>query len=202
MKSESLVIADQHAAVNTFLKDAVSRHSRLSQTYTWQNEFSPFSPGRLDFIIFTDSAIDLEKTYVLRTEEMIPDSLSKYGLLSEDTRLASDHLPVVADFSLQLRDIAVDGSVANLPMNLRLEQNYPNPFNPSTEISFFLELGGRTTLSIYDTQGREVAELLDSLIEQGFHSIIWNPEDLASGIYFYRLKSGDHAITKKMLLLK
>lgn len=186
----------------TLLRDAVPRHSRLSQTYTWQNEFSPFSPGRLDFIIFTDSAIDMEKSYVLRTEEMIPDSLSKYGLLSEDTRLASDHLPVVADFYLQLKDIAVDGSVANLPMTLRLEQNYPNPFNPSTQIGFFLELGGRATLNIYDTHGREVAELLDSLIEQGFHSIVWNPKDIASGIYFYRLSSGGRTVTKKMLLLK
>ena len=57
-------------------------------------------------------------------------------------------------------------------------------------------------MNIYDTHGREVAELLDSLIEQGFHSIVWNPKDIASGIYFYRLSSGGRTVTKKMLLLK
>ena len=186
----------------TFLRDALSRHANLSQTYTWQNEFSPFSPGRLDFIIFTDSAIELEKTYVLRTEGLIPDTLTEYGLMVADTRFASDHLPVVADFSLQLIDVAIDKIETNIPMTLRLEQNYPNPFNPSTQIDFFLKLGGRTTLSIYDMRGREVAKLLYSYVEEGIHSVTWNPKEVASGIYFYRLKSGEQILTKKMLLLK
>ncbi len=186
----------------TFLRDAISRHTALSQTYTWQNEFSVFSPGRLDFIIFTDSAIEMEKTYLLRTDELLPDSLSKYGLLTADTRLASDHLPVVADFYLQLTDVGIDDLEPNLPNALRLEQNYPNPFNPSTQINFYLELRGRTRLSIYDMQARELAELLNSYLEEGFHSVTWTSDNIPSGIYIYRLKSGDRTVTKKMLLLK
>lgn len=186
----------------TFLEDALPRHTNLSQTYSWRNEFSVFSPGRLDFIIFTDSAIELEKTYVLRTEEMSPDSLAVYGLLSEDTRLASDHLPLVADFRLELVSVSVDNGEFNIPLKFRLDQNYPNPFNPFTRIDFYLEVRGRTSLSIYDITGKEVAVLLDGQIEEGSHSVVWNPKDAASGVYFYRLKSGDKIISKKMLLLK
>ena len=98
--------------------------------------------------------------------------------------------------------VGINDRTGETAQDFQLVQNYPNPFNPSTQIGFFLELGGRATLNIFDSQGREVANLLDRQIEQGFHSIIWNPEDLASGIYFYRLSSGGRTVTKKMLLLK
>ncbi|MCH8289383.1 MAG: endonuclease/exonuclease/phosphatase family protein, partial [Candidatus Marinimicrobia bacterium] len=71
----------------TNLSDAIPRHTDLLQTYTWQNDNSPFSPGRLDFIIYTDSAIKLEKSFVLRTDELSADTLNAYGLVASDTRL-------------------------------------------------------------------------------------------------------------------
>ncbi len=90
----------------------------------------------------------------------------------------------------------------------RLEQNYPNPFNPSTVISYSLNNPGLVTLKIYNSLGEEVTTLVNENQAAGDHSVIFNASgdygrgSLASGIYFYRLKSGSFDQTRKMLLLK
>lgn len=88
----------------------------------------------------------------------------------------------------------------------QLKQNYPNPFNPSTVISYQLPVSGDVTLKVYDVLGREVATLIDEYKEAGsyeveFKSSVGNGQ-LANGVYFYQLKSGDYLETKKMILLK
>ncbi|MEP0861174.1 MAG: T9SS type A sorting domain-containing protein [Ignavibacterium sp.] len=83
-----------------------------------------------------------------------------------------------------------------------LEQNYPNPFNPSTKISWQSPVGGHQTLKVYDVLGNEVATLIDEEKSAGFYEIEFNASQLASGIYFYRLKAGSFVETKKMVLLK
>jgi hypothetical protein len=88
-----------------------------------------------------------------------------------------------------------------------LSQNSPNPFNPTTRISFSVERGGRTTLRIFDIAGRLVATLLDQNLPAGSHSITWRGLDsrnrqVASGVYFYELRSGADVLTRSMVLLK
>jgi hypothetical protein len=99
----------------------------------------------------------------------------------------------------------VTGIIKNpieVPANYSLSQNYPNPFNPSTKISFSLPKSGMADLRVYDVLGREVAVLVNGMIQGGTHSVDFNASDLSSGIYFYTLKSGDFTSTKKMMLLK
>ncbi len=96
--------------------------------------------------------------------------------------------------------LAVDED--NLPKQFRLSQNYPNPFNPNTTINFALKNPGWTTLKLYDLRGREVATLFDQEMNAGFHSIAFDGPALASGMYFYRIVSGDFVATRKMLLMK
>jgi outer membrane protein assembly factor BamB len=84
----------------------------------------------------------------------------------------------------------------------RLEQNYPNPFNSTTNIKYSIPQSGRVTLTIYDIMGRVVAVLLDKYQEAGSYDVIFQPKDLASGIYFYTLNSGNFTSTKKLILLK
>jgi len=91
---------------------------------------------------------------------------------------------------------------SGIPDYFYLEQNYPNPFNPSTKISFNLPVSGFTTLKVYDIMGREVSELISNDLHAGSHSVTFNGEDLASGIYYYRLESGGNVAVKKMLLVK
>jgi len=188
---------------NTALADAIPVHTNLSQTYTWRNDPSSFSPGRLDFIIYTDSVLQMEKSFVLWTEEMTVDTLNFYGLLASDTRLTSDHLPVVADFSFKLAGVTgVIDHPTNQPGSFKLKQNFPNPFNPSTTIEFELLQSGFTNLSIYNIQGQEVANLVNEHLTKGLHSFIWNASGTASGVYFFILVSGEQTDTRKMLLLK
>ena len=88
------------------------------------------------------------------------------------------------------------------PDGYRLYQNYPNPFNPVTTITFSIEQTGIVSLKIYNTIGNEVAELLYKKLKPGHYSYKWNARGLASGTYFYRIKSGDFVATKKMVVLR
>jgi hypothetical protein len=83
-----------------------------------------------------------------------------------------------------------------------LSQNYPNPFNPSTSISYTLPEAGMTTLKVYDMLGREVATLVNGVMSQGTHNVMFNAANLGSGIYLYELRSGNTRITNKMTLMK
>ena len=94
-----------------------------------------------------------------------------------------------------------------IPLQYNLSQNYPNPFNPSTKISFDLIEGGKSTLIVYNLLGKKINTLMNSSLNPGHHSIEWNGLDyngqsVASGVYFYELRSGDFLAKKKMLLLR
>ena len=90
----------------------------------------------------------------------------------------------------------------NVPVSFRLNQNYPNPFNPSTKISFSLESAGKTTLTIYNILGQKVATLLSQELSAGNHEVNFNASNLSSGVYLYRLDSGDFTAVKKMMIMK
>ncbi len=94
-----------------------------------------------------------------------------------------------------------------LPTKYSLGQNYPNPFNPATTISFVMPVTGRATLEIYNVLGRLVATPFDGIAQAGVNEVVWDGTNsagvqVASGIYFYRLKADDFTETKKMTLLK
>ena len=89
-----------------------------------------------------------------------------------------------------------------IPRVYSLAQNYPNPFNPSTKISFALPKAGNVELKIYDILGREVTTLVNEFRIAGNYTVDFNAANLASGVYFYRIKSGDFIDTKKMVLMK
>ena len=96
----------------------------------------------------------------------------------------------------------VNDDVTLNPYSYALEQNYPNPFNPTTSITFSLAKAGHTTLNVYNILGEEVAELVNGEMDAGIQEAAFDASALSSGIYFYRLKSGDFAAVKKMVLMK
>jgi len=84
-----------------------------------------------------------------------------------------------------------------------LNQNYPNPFNPTTKISFSVKEGNKAKLIIYDVLGKESAVLFDGNVEAGkVYSVDFNASNLVSGVYFYKLMSGNFSSIKKMMLIK
>ena len=85
----------------------------------------------------------------------------------------------------------------------QLLQNYPNPFNNITTIRYFLPRAGKVTLVIYDTTGRIVDRLItDAEQKAGGHSIQWQNPGLASGLYFYQIRSGSFEAVRKCILIK
>ena len=90
-----------------------------------------------------------------------------------------------------------------LPAKYNLTQNYPNPFNPSTKINYSLPVEGNVTLKIYDILGREVRTLINNEMKSaGQYTINFDASTLPSGVYLYRLQSGDFVQVKKMMLIK
>ncbi len=94
-----------------------------------------------------------------------------------------------------------------LPSYYALHQNKPNPFNPTTEVCFALPQPCEVSLIVYNITGQVVATLVDEYIEAGEHSVVWDSRDgsgrpVATGVYFYRLVTGDFSATRKMVLVK
>jgi hypothetical protein len=89
------------------------------------------------------------------------------------------------------------------PVSFDLKQNYPNPFNPSTTIVYEITKTERVDLKVFDILGQEVATLVDELGHPGIHEVLWNGSGVASGVYYYRLKTeSGGVVVRKMLLVR
>ncbi len=98
--------------------------------------------------------------------------------------------------------LSVNTLTAGIPTDYILSQNYPNPFNPSTTIEFAIPKDENVSLTVYDVLGRVVSELVNENLRAGYYKVEFNASNLASGIYFYKLKAGDFVSTKKLILMK
>ncbi len=99
--------------------------------------------------------------------------------------------------------ITTINSLANeAPSSFSLYQNYPNPFNPNTKINFDIPKSSYVKIIIYDMLGKEIVTLVNEKLTPGTYSVDWNASDFPSGIYFYRMQSGNFNQTKQMLMIK
>ncbi|MBK9097962.1 MAG: T9SS type A sorting domain-containing protein [bacterium] len=89
-----------------------------------------------------------------------------------------------------------------LPEQFYLAQNYPNPFNPSTKIQFRIVGSGFVSLKVFDVLGNEVATLISEEKPAGAYQFNFDASNLSSGVYFYKLTSGNLSETRKMILLR
>jgi hypothetical protein len=91
------------------------------------------------------------------------------------------------------------------PKTFTLQQNYPNPFNPQTKFKFGVPAdknNGVVKIAIYDITGKEVQLLVNSQLKAGTYEYQWDGSNYPSGVYFYRMTTGNYAETKKMVLVK
>lgn len=98
-------------------------------------------------------------------------------------------------------DVEDQGSLLT-PDNYNLAQNYPNPFNPTTTISWQSPVGSWQTLKVYDLLGREVATLVNEYKPAGSYEVEFDASNLSSGVYLYKLTTGEFTNTKKLMILK
>jgi hypothetical protein len=132
--------------------------------------------------------------------------VSKAPISADDERVVRITKAVVSDMAA--RNVPVGSMGPNpLPSTFELAQNRPNPFNPTTTIDFYIDKPGEVKLEVFNVLGQLVKTLIDRSMAPGQYSVVWDGTDtegsrMASGVYLYRLKSGDANLTKKMVLLK
>ena len=121
------------------------------------------------------------------------------SLLDDDNGSSSGSAYVFCGFT---SPIGVESHRTGIPAEYSLSQNYPNPFNPSSTIEYTLPRPGDVSLVVYNLRGEAVAFLINGAMPAGNHRVIWDASNVSSGIYFYRLQTGDFVRTRKMVLLK
>ncbi|MFA5498879.1 MAG: T9SS type A sorting domain-containing protein [Candidatus Cloacimonadia bacterium] len=100
-------------------------------------------------------------------------------------------------------DIELSADKDNLVTMWNTElNNYPNPFNPETTISLNLPKASEVELAIYNIKGQLIKKLINTHMEAGQHKIVWNGNDVSSGLYFYKLTTPEGSLINKMMLLK
>lgn len=109
------------------------------------------------------------------------------------------------DFMLQSLANPLTGtenSNTTAPGEYSLEQNFPNPFNPTTNIKFSVAKAGFVKIVVFDVLGREVQTLVNNKLAEGSYEVNFDGSSLYSGIYFYKITSGDYSQVRKMVLIK
>ncbi len=96
----------------------------------------------------------------------------------------------------------VDNPITDIPANYNLYQNFPNPFNPSTSIRYTLPKREKVTLEVYNMLGQRIEVLVNEEQSAGYHQVEFQRNDLASGVYIYRLTAGYYVETKRMILMR
>lgn len=91
---------------------------------------------------------------------------------------------------------------STVPTTTALFQNYPNPFNPSTEIRYRITTPNHVALKVYNVFGQEITTLVNEVIQPGTHTVTFTASGYASGVYLYRLQSGNVIETKKLIVLQ
>ena len=183
----------------TAITDLFSRQTHKRMAYTWRSDGSSFNPGKLDYVLYTDSNLSILNHFVLNTLAMPDSVLNEWELEAEDTNEASDHLPRIVDF--MVTDLGITGEL-DLPQQYILSHPYPNPFNPQVMIPITLAREAHIQLRIYDIHGRLVISIADDVLPAGKKLFSWDGSQYPSGVYIVRCQAGHVMQTEKIILLK
>lgn len=108
---------------------------------------------------------------------------------------------ITTDFTATVNPVSVEDE-KTLVTDYYLAQNYPNPFNPSTQINYGLKKAGNVEISVYNILGNKITTLVDGFKSAGKHTALLNATNLSSGVYFYKIVTGEFVQTRKMILEK
>jgi len=177
---------------------------------TWYHVVGLYDGSNIE--IYIDGAFDNHSTFsgtILTTNidlmigQVLPNN-SAYNFkgVIDDVR--------IYDYALSVEDIAqlygeisaIHSEMQIIPEKFALSQNFPNPFNPQTTIQYQLPIAGNVKLQIFDLTGRLIQTLVDEKKQAGEYTIIWNAQNVSSGIYFYQLHTEGFTSVKKCVKLK
>jgi len=170
---------------------------------------------RVTYVLVNGNPIELESVYSVTANEFVLGFLQQFlGINVTDIFLYED----VTEFQVVSEYIASKGTITpssgdritdlieekkpGLPNEFKLNQNYPNPFNPKTNIGFSIPENNYTELKVYNLIGEEIVTLISNNLKSGNYEFEWDASFLASGVYLYKLTSGNFVDIKKAILLK
>lgn len=149
--------------------------------------FEFFATIAPDDTTFDDTTTSTENSYYYRLRTMLGDTLLIHSYPIMMT-VETSGLP--------------ESEGEPIPAQVRLFDNYPDPFNASTTFTFILPSRSFVTLKILDLVGREVETVISEELDGGEHKLVWNANELSSGIYYYRIQAGNFTETKRLTILR
>ncbi len=196
------VIDTNHPAAPTELK--VVNTTPTSITIRWMdnsmNETGFIIARRLDGdLLFT--YVDTVQADILTYQEtgLTTDSLYYYKVCAYNSFGLSDFTNTV---SARAEKTNIVNAISQFAGSYFLGNNYPNPFNPSTNIKFGITSSSYVKLTVYNSIGSEIENLVSQYLPSGAYQIKWNAQNFSSGMYYYKIETPGFTETKKMLLIK
>ncbi|WKZ68913.1 MAG: T9SS type A sorting domain-containing protein [Melioribacteraceae bacterium] len=187
------VINQECSNVNPYLwysGDPVTQTGWINNYTTDQRQL--LNTGKFDLV--KEQPVDIIVAY---TAERGMNSFNSIDLTRETVRYLFEEYG--NNFSTL---VGVEDQQDEVVNDFSLSQNFPNPFNPTSKIKYQIAKLGKVELKVYDILGREITTLVNEIKAPGTYEVTFNASQLASGVYFYRLTSGDFMQTKKMILLR
>jgi len=141
-------------------------------------------------------------TYQTFTTSVLMKVTGKHDVYLRFTGSGTDKLFMLQWLAFKEKPATSGLDSRNISMNYYLGQNYPNPFNPVTQINYSVPFGCYLKIKVYNLLGQEVKSLFEGFRQKGNYIITFDGGNLSSGLYFYRMTSGNFVDTKKTMLLK
>ncbi|HEY3296393.1 MAG TPA: T9SS type A sorting domain-containing protein [bacterium] len=215
-----LYLAQQDLPDRLFRNDLIHHSNRLEVNVLGPNGEKDRWHTRVE--VYPHSGSTLLKVSELNYSNVARDGFNNYFVLNEDGHYdlriyfasgavmtpeeypqLSDVVPSQINHLLTVYQGQLSAEPAAKPaQNFMLDAAYPNPFNASTNIRYSLPAAGYVRLAVYDVLGRHIADLVNSSVSAGEHRAMWNPVNVASGVYVVRLQAADQIAQQKVLLLK
>ena len=182
----------------TPLSDAQPLTTGIPSNVTWIDPSSDFPPGRLDYLIYSDSVLEPRNGFVLYTPALTPEELNRYGLSATDTD-ASDHLPVVQDFVFPNLRVGSEGEGSRL--GSFLSPPFPHPSSGEATLTYALSHSGHVSLRLFDLLGRPVRTLVSGYAAGGTYTAHINLSGLVAAVYMLRLETASGLHTRPLIVL-
>ncbi len=167
------------------LQEIIAFTTNRNSLYTWQSDFSSFSAGRLDYIFYSDYGLEVLNSFVLDTEALSSEERQEWNLNRNDSKTASDHLPIVADFKL-------NPVVSNKEFTPQAFSIRPNPSSDKIYIEPSV-FDNNTTLLLYNQQGHQVATI---------RSPEYNISHFPPGSYYLALMQQYQTVWQKLIIAR
>jgi len=163
----------------------------LELNYVTENGLGRFGDFGIQLTANTSHTFVPNWTDITNTDLMVLVDIGNDGIIDDTLSLIN-----------QVTGIGEGQGSLLSPNSFNLAQNYPNPFNPTTIINFSIPKTSLVTIKVYDVLGNEVATLVNEEKVQGVYTVTFDASTLSSGVYFYKINSGNYSEVKKMVFIK